>query len=104
MNEPLSSMLAIAADHPAFPGHFPSRPILPGAALLDLAIVALQQALAIEPGALQIGSAKFLQPVGPGSRLRFDAEASVAGRWRCSLSAEDGTPVMQCELRLGPRA
>ena len=32
------SELHIAADHPAFPGHFPSFPILPGAALLDEAL------------------------------------------------------------------
>ena len=30
-----SVALAIAADHPAFAGHFPGRPLLPGVALLS---------------------------------------------------------------------
>jgi len=102
MSESLQHTLHIPADHPAFPGHFPDRPILPGAALLDLAIVALQQALMVEPGALQIASAKFLQPVGPGGELLLSAEAS-AGRWRCVLVDAMGERVMQCELRLEPR-
>ena len=62
----------IAADHPAFEGHFPGRPILPGVALL----AAVLEAAAAEPGlAACIGSAprlsfvKFLAPVGPGATL-----------------------------------
>jgi len=102
MSEPLQRTLYIPADHPAFPGHFPGRPMLPGAALLDLVIVALQQALMDEPGALQVASAKFLLPVGPGSELLLSAEAS-AGRWRCVLVDAVGERVMQCELRLEPR-
>jgi 3-hydroxymyristoyl/3-hydroxydecanoyl-(acyl carrier protein) dehydratase len=66
--------LHIAADHPAFAGHFPGRPVLPGAALLALVMQALPERplLAARLGsAPRIDNAKFLAPVGPGARLRL---------------------------------
>ncbi|MDN0082728.1 hypothetical protein QU487_08185 [Crenobacter sp. SG2305] len=100
MNERLQLALTAPVDHPAFPGHFPGQPILPGAALLDLAIVALQRALGVEAGTVRIASAKFLKPVGPGSALALSAEAAKAGSWHCTLSDTAGATVAQCELSL----
>jgi acyl-coenzyme A synthetase/AMP-(fatty) acid ligase len=63
----------IAADHPAFAGHFPGRPVLPGVVLLSLVMQAVQArpALRAQLGAMPcIEQVKFLQPVGPGTRLR----------------------------------
>ena len=68
--------LAIAADHPAFAGHFPGRPIVPGVVLLDLA----QRAIEAGCGARLLGLsvAKFHRPVGPGEALLLDYELSGA--------------------------
>jgi 3-hydroxyacyl-[acyl-carrier-protein] dehydratase len=33
-----SEHLSVAADHPALPGHFPGRPIVPGVVILDLLV------------------------------------------------------------------
>ena len=63
------STLEFAADHPAFAGHFPGVPIVPGVLLLDAAIHAMEGALK-QPVA-GIASAKFLQPVGPGEALQL---------------------------------
>jgi 3-hydroxymyristoyl/3-hydroxydecanoyl-(acyl carrier protein) dehydratase len=66
--------LHIAPDHPAFAGHFPGQPVLPGAALLALVMQALSQRpqLAARLGATpRIDNAKFLAPVGPGARLQL---------------------------------
>lgn len=101
MTESLVLSLAIPADHPAFPGHFPARPILPGAALLDLVVLALEEALALPPAALQLVSGKFLAPVGPGSVLRLLATPGRADNWRCTLSDAAGLTVAQCDLRFG---
>lgn len=62
----------IRADHPAFDGHFPGQPILPGVVLLSLVMQALarQPALRERLGATPlIDSVKFLAPVRPGARL-----------------------------------
>ncbi|MDN0074390.1 hypothetical protein QU481_05715 [Crenobacter sp. SG2303] len=101
MTEHLSLTLTVPADHPAFPGHFPAQPILPGAALLDYAVLALEGALALTPGALNLVSAKFLAPVGPGSVLALDAAPARAGGWRCTIRDAAGSTVAQCELRFG---
>ncbi|MEO5766443.1 MAG: hypothetical protein ABIR52_14140 [Casimicrobiaceae bacterium] len=72
---PTEIALCIAADHPAFAGHFPGSPIVPGVVLLDEAM----HAIGIATGAAHcsIAWAKFLRPVRPGQALilRFAADA-----------------------------
>jgi acyl-CoA synthetase (AMP-forming)/AMP-acid ligase II len=65
--------ITVAPDHPAFAGHFPGHPVLPGVVLLSLVLQALQARPALHQrlGAdTRIDQAKFLAPVGPGARLR----------------------------------
>ena len=69
--------LFIAADHPAYAGHFPGRPILPGVVLLDQAQRALEQACALRINGLAL--AKFLSPVLPGEALELDYENTATG-------------------------
>jgi 3-hydroxymyristoyl/3-hydroxydecanoyl-(acyl carrier protein) dehydratase len=57
----------IEADHPAFDGHFPGAPLLPGVMLLSEVLEAVISAGWAAP--LQIASAKFLAPVRPGSDI-----------------------------------
>jgi len=83
----------VAVDHPAFAGHFPGRPLLPGVVLLSLVMETLAQAPALQArlGATpQIDNVKFLAPVGPGAMvlviLRPTAQAgssAVAFELRC---------------------
>ena len=76
MNEPLARRnLAIASDHPAFDGHFPGQPVLPGVALLAEVLEAArdQPALAACIGtAPRLAIVKFLAPVRPGALLAID--------------------------------
>lgn len=87
--------LQIAPDHPAFAGHFPGLPMLPGVVLLDAAIHAAQQTLC-QPAsadslntACQISSAKFLSPVGPGETLSIFCTSSASGSIRFDISSGD---------------
>lgn len=68
----------IPPDHPAFAGHFPGQPLLPGVSLLAevLEAVMREPELAARVGPIpRIGVAKFLAPVRPGATLtlRFGA-------------------------------
>lgn len=87
--------LVIAPDHPAFAGHFPGTPILPGVVLLDAAVHALQEAQGASPGttvnggtapSCKISSAKFLSPVGPGETLTISYRTSVSGSTHFEIS------------------
>lgn len=78
---PLLLPLRIAPDHPAFAGHFPGHPIVPGVVLLDEAVQALAAAEGLLPVSLQVGVAKFLVPVGPGEPLSLSYRATAPGRY-----------------------
>lgn len=69
---PSNRTVEVPIDHPAFAGHFPGRPLLPGVLLLAEAMeaAAADPALADFIGpALRIPFAKFLAPVRPGETL-----------------------------------
>jgi 3-hydroxymyristoyl/3-hydroxydecanoyl-(acyl carrier protein) dehydratase len=65
---PIHVQRALPADHPAFAGHFPGQPLLPGVVLLaevlEAALADATLAACLGP-APTIASAKFLAPVSP---------------------------------------
>jgi len=70
----------VPADHPAFAGHFPGQPLLPGVSLLALVLEAAlgDRALAAAVGqAPRLGAVKFLAPVGPGTSLALHFESTA---------------------------
>ena len=72
----------LPTDHPAFAGHFPGHPVLPGVLLLSFVMQALaaRPLLAERVGATsRIDNAKFLHPVGPGARLRVALREQGSG-------------------------
>lgn len=81
--------LAVAANHPAYAGHFPGRPILPGVVLLDEALLALAALPGVAATTVQIKSAKFLSPVQPGERLSLEYSAMAAGVFCFELKAAE---------------
>lgn len=75
----------VPVDHPAFAGHFPGHPLLPGVALLAEALAAIE-ADGDSPGSPWIvESVKFLSPVGPGTRLVISKQARPAGGIRFAI-------------------
>ena len=75
--------LRIPADHPAFAGHFPGRPIVPAVVLLAEALAAIDPPRT-QP--LTLSSAKFLVPVGPDTPLTLSHRETEAG-WRFEIHA-----------------
>jgi 3-hydroxymyristoyl/3-hydroxydecanoyl-(acyl carrier protein) dehydratase len=83
--------LPIAADHPAYAGHFPGRPILPGVVLLDAALHALaaRSGMPVAAEKSQLKSAKFHSPVLPGEPLTLHYAESPGGGLRFDLRCID---------------
>lgn len=77
--QPVEFVWVVPAGHPAFPGHFPGRPIVPGVVLLDQAILFAEKLLGAEVGRWLIGNAKFLSPVGPAETLVFSLQPTARG-------------------------
>ncbi|HET9113474.1 MAG TPA: AMP-binding protein [Burkholderiales bacterium] len=82
-NQPVRTVVPL--DHPAFPGHFPGMPILPGVALLDWAIQAIAENAAQIPERYTINSVKFLSPACPGDTLTLVHEPSGSGAIRFDI-------------------
>jgi 3-hydroxyacyl-[acyl-carrier-protein] dehydratase len=85
MDESLS--LSVAADHPAYAGHFPGQPILPGVVLLDEVLHTLAARRGCEVAVGQLRSAKFPSPVRPGDSLRLHYVETAAGVLRFEVMA-----------------
>ena len=87
----------VPADHPAFAGHFPGRPIVPGVVLLDRTIIFAEQLRGAAGGAWQIGNAKFFSPVGPDETLTFSLTPKPSGAIAFTVRAAD-RDVAACSL------
>jgi 3-hydroxymyristoyl/3-hydroxydecanoyl-(acyl carrier protein) dehydratase len=69
----------IPLDHPAFAGHFPGNPILPGVVLLDLALQAIADGNHIVLNQCTLNSVKFIHPALPGDVLTITHKHTDSG-------------------------
>ena len=74
-----STHWTVPIDHPAFAGHFPGTPIMPGVVLLDVAINAIINTGDVVLDTCEISSVKFLRPAIPGEELTIQHAISVTG-------------------------
>ena len=77
----------VPLDHPAFAGHFPGTPILPGVVLLDSVLHAIGAATGIALDNCEISSVKFLSPARPGDELLIQHSVSASGAVRFDIVA-----------------
>ncbi len=117
--EPGKTLVAIknvTHNEPHFPGHFPSRPIMPGVLILE----ALAQATGIlafktadhipDENSLYyfvgIDNARFKQPVEPGDQLQLEVEfvKQMRGIWKFKGKAlVDGKVVCSADIMCAER-
>jgi 3-hydroxymyristoyl/3-hydroxydecanoyl-(acyl carrier protein) dehydratase len=86
----VETALAVAPDHPAYEGHFPGHPILPGVVILAEVLAAIEAATARPLGQWEIASAKFLAPVTPGAPLTLRREQLDSGAVRFEVRSGAG--------------
>jgi len=87
----LHGAIEVPADHPAFAGHFPGFPVLPGAALLDEALQVIQRQRGIDLTQWQIASAKFQGGVRPGDALFLEHYSPKSGLIRFAIRVANRT-------------
>jgi 3-hydroxyacyl-[acyl-carrier-protein] dehydratase len=101
MKESHSLEFSVPADHPALPGHFPGRPIVPGVVLLDSVIAAaerwLQQPLALRA----LAQAKFVAPLLPNEQAQM--RLSVEGEDLRFDIVRAGTTIASGAFKVTPR-
>ena len=88
-SSPVETVLTVARDHPAYDGHFPGHPILPGVVILAEVLAAIEAATALAPERWEIANAKFLEPVLPGAPLTLVHEATGSGGVRFEVRNAD---------------
>ena len=64
--------ITVPADHPAFVGHFPGHPVLPGVVLLAEVVAGVERCLGLPMDRIVIKVAKFHAPVSPGATLAVE--------------------------------
>lgn len=97
--------LAVDARHPAFEGHFPGRPILPGVVLLAEAMAVLESLAARPPEGWTLASVKFPSSALPGEPLVMAHErlASGAVRWEIRAAGRVVAAGLAAPRDPGPR-
>ncbi len=77
---------SVPLDHPAFAGHFPGTPILPGVVLLDTVLSCIAKARSITLERCEISSVKFLSPAQPGDELEIQHSLAANGSIRFDIT------------------
>jgi 3-hydroxyacyl-[acyl-carrier-protein] dehydratase len=107
----------VTYNEPFFPGHFPTRPVMPGVMIIEAlaqtaGILAFVTAGIVPNEATRfyfvgIDKARFRKPVEPGDQLVLTAqlERSFKGIWRFSTVALVGDDeIAHAEMMLAPEA
>lgn len=93
--------LDIPLDHPAFAGHFPSIPIVPGVVLLDEVLYAIQQDQEFNGTSWQISAVKFLSPLKPGEKAIIHYQKTANGGIAFEV-LDDTRQIVSGNLTLAP--
>ncbi len=95
----MSEWQVIPENHPALPGHFPGKPIVPGVVLLSHVCAAARRQAGGEARCGGFPSVKFLAPLLPGEAFAIALEFGAGGRVRFVCKTQDRT-IAQGTLQL----
>ncbi len=80
--------LHIPIGHPAFAGHFPGSPIVPGVVLLDEALHAIASSMGLSLATCHLNTVKFLSPLTPGVAVLLTYAVQSNGSVHFDIMAE----------------
>jgi 3-hydroxyacyl-[acyl-carrier-protein] dehydratase len=90
-NETLKATLHVRVPHPIFDGHFPDRPVLPGACMVQLVQELAASIAARDVRLIRAGQVKFITMIDPernGSiRIMLTGIQQAAGEWQVTAEA-----------------
>ena len=89
---------SVDPGHPALPGHFPGRPVVPGVMLLERVLAAIESAQG-PVATLRLPQVKFVRPLLPGEQARVELERIEPARWRFRVLRGDGALLASGEAR-----
>ncbi len=92
------------AGDPLYAGHFPGRPLVPGALLLDAALRAIATSRGLVLTQWELAQVKFLAPTVPGVALRIAHQWRDDGTLRFVLDSAEGEVARGLLRRAVPRA
>jgi 3-hydroxymyristoyl/3-hydroxydecanoyl-(acyl carrier protein) dehydratase len=103
-----TTTLVIPPQHPAFGGHFPGAPLVPGVVLLDemlrtLEVDGLAEWSSGSGEGWTLASAKFLHPVKPGETVTFEHKILPNGSIRFTIRSADSDNTLVASGTLIPR-
>ena len=83
--------ILIPADHPAFAGHFPGQPIVPGVVLLDETLQAIAARSGVSVERCTLVAVKFKAAVQPGQAITLRFAFVGPNSVRFELTSADRT-------------
>jgi 3-hydroxymyristoyl/3-hydroxydecanoyl-(acyl carrier protein) dehydratase len=84
------------ADHPTAAGHFPGRPMIPGAVLLDVVLDSFARAAGRKPSLIK--SAKFFSPVIPGTSVLVGWQSASPDTIKFAIHQAEGNTLVASGL------
>ncbi|KPK72033.1 MAG: hypothetical protein AMJ84_05015 [Acidithiobacillales bacterium SM23_46] len=97
---PHTSTFRIPVTHPALPGHFPGRPVVPGAITLSEVVAAWRTYAGSSRQVLGFANVKFLSPLLPEETARIafiDRGTEVVGFEIAVDARRVATGALRCE-------
>ncbi len=93
-------LLDLPADHPAFAGHFPDQPVLPGVLQTHWALTLGDDLLATGCRAATDFQVKFRRVIGPGPGLELSLRHDAGRRTLAFEYRQNGETAAQGRVRL----
>ena len=92
----------VPSDLPYFDGHFPGKPVVPGIALIDAALYAVQVKTQQKACLMGVKSAKFGDIIKPGTTLELRLQKKSENEWEIQFfkSEEKTEAIVKVQIQL----